>query len=50
MFFFTCLCAKVALAGTIAGLCRLKWIGLFWLSIFNSALFALNNPYTMVAE
>ena len=39
----TGLCAVLAIAGTFAGLYKLRWIRLFLLGIFNFMLVALNN-------
>jgi len=39
----TALCAVVAIAGTFAGLHKLKWRRLFLLGIFNFVLVVLNN-------
>lgn len=33
----------IAIAGTFAGLRKLKWLRLFWFGVFNVALVALNN-------
>lgn len=37
------LCGLVAIAGTFAGLYKLKWTGLFYLGVFNLILIAVNN-------